>query len=367
MSNKIDIQQVKEFVQETEFTDILQKAEPLGIIVKESGPLYLLASARQNLENKYSELQKQTNGIILEKDTNTVVCMAQNKMTELESFSDVVCVIENHPHSIVEYTEDGTVIRMYNYKGKWHTSTARCIDAEYSYWTSDRSFADLFWSTFDTSLLEMCDPECTYIFILLHTENRIVVKHTENTLVFVSKIHNRTAIESTENPFHNVIGIRGTKIIQKMSPMDLDLLYYPVKRGILVKVPNGTTYKYDFEDYTRLAAVRGNIRDIKYRYLELLRNPKELSSLANNYNEHFFMFAVIDHCINKTIQAIYKLYKDSHILQKVKVTEEHMYYKTLKQLHAQYKKTNKKITLDDVQAKVCSLDKSVLKRFLGWV
>lgn len=374
--------------------------EKLGISVKsnqsgETNQIYLLAEARPDKQDREvqhpkgektdgngdvddlaSMLAIQTNGIIVEKDPessrfNRVVCMSQNKMKELESFEDIVSLSVKFPESNLEYTEDGTVIRLYNYKGVWRTATTRCINAECSYWTSEKSFADMFWEIFNTSLLSDLDTNCTYIFVLLHTDNRIVVKHLENTLVFISKIDNNTFVEDTNNPFIDVYGIRSTKKITLRDSQNFEMLYYPVKRGVLLKtvLPNGTAmcYKLDFQKYTDLKRVRGNVPHIKYRYLELLSDTESLLQLIDNYKENFFIFAVINHSLNKVINNIFKLYRDSHIKHTVKVDESHMYHRTLKQLHATYKNTGKKVTIDDVQSRVYSLDKSVLKKFLGWV
>ncbi|NDC95442.1 hypothetical protein EB118_15430 [bacterium] len=329
-----------------------------NVDVKYSSDLYLLSESRTAEKCEDNELQVQSNGIILEKGTNVVVCMSQNKMKEI----DTLAGLQIADDTTMEYAEDGTVMRLYNYKGKWHTATTRTINAEYSYWTSEKSFADLFWETFDVQLLETMDPTCTYIFVLLHTENRIVVKHVENVLVFISKISNVDYTQDTNNPFVNVFGIRSTLKF----PNTHDPVYYPNKRGVIVKTPT-QVYKYDFSEYTEIKQVRGNVPHIKYRYLELLKDTDLLLKLIENYKEHYFMFAVINHSLNRVINNVFKLYKDSHIKHKIRIDESHMYYRTLKQIHATYKNTGKNITIEDVQEKIYSLDKSVLKKFLGWV
>ena len=62
----------------------------------------------------------------------------------------------NEEDSIIEYCEDGTVIRVYydNTKG-WRFSTNKCIDAFSSYWTSSKSFGEMFDKLFDEKMYDI--------------------------------------------------------------------------------------------------------------------------------------------------------------------------------------------------------------------
>jgi hypothetical protein len=103
------------------------------------------------------------------------------------------------------------------------------------------------------------------------------------------------------------------------------------------------------------------------RYLELVNDPERLQKLIENYSEYYFTFSVAQHSLNKVISAIFELYKESHIKHTIEIKEGHVYYKTLRQLHAIYKIHNERITLNKVKEKVYSLDKNILKKFIGWV
>ena len=354
------INNVLNFVQDKTFEEVVNLTTEEGIDVKSNDHLYLLTANRTAEE---TELNQQCNGIVFEKETNKVVCSASDKIVDLQNWSDAVSLLSNDSDATMKYCEDGTVIRLYNYNGKWYTSTKRCIDAEFSFWTSQRSFADLFWEIFDVSLLETLDDTYTYVFVLLHSDNRIVVKHSENSLVYICRINNQTFEEDSDNMFADS-KIKMSQIISNVES-DLNDLYYPTKRGVLI-CSKGTNYKIDFDHYTSIKHIRGNVPQIRIRYLELLNQPEELLQLIENYQEHWFMFAVIGHCINNIVCSIFELYKESHIKHTIQVGEEHLYYRTLKQLHAAYKTTGNRVTIEDVQRKVCSLDKSVLKKFLEW-
>lgn len=382
--NKIDISEVTGLVRNRGFEEVKELCKKEGIYIKQGqdqqSDLYLVVSSKVNEEeikqeneiineNRNLKLVDQCQGIILEKETNKVVCMAYNKIKQLDNWNELESVIKdkNVNNISMEYCEDGTVIRLYNYNDVWYTATTRCINANTSYWTSMKSFSEMFWDIFDEKYLRDLDKDYTYNFIILDVDNRIVVKHEQNCVVYVSKIHNETFEEDNHNIFEFCDRIRPTEVISE----DDKMIYNDKKRGVIVKIYNDnntySNYRIDYEEYKKLKAIRGNVPRIGVRYLELIGDSERLKQLVENYNEYYFTFAVTQHSLNKVLSTIYDLYKESHIKHTIEIKEGHMYYKTLRQLHAIYKITGERITLDKVKEKVYTLDKSVLKKFIGWV
>lgn len=379
----INVSDVCQFVKANDFDKIREFCNNNNIYFKQKDDLYLLANsyneitnqtenANENANEKFENLKRQTNGIIFEGSTKEVVCMCQSKITELPSHSDAVELVKNNIDNVrLEYCEDGTIIRLYNYKNTWYTATTKCIDANSSFWSSKKNFDTMFWEIFDSSLLPTLDKEYTYIFVLLHKENRIVVKHNVNMLVYISRINNKTKCEDFSNVFRNVYGIKKSKRVEideflKSGEDD----YNKFKRGILIKIQDNTgcwnVYKYDFKIYNLIKSIRGNIPELRMRYLELLQKPESLDLLEKFYSEHYFMFTFIKASLLKLVKTVYKMYVESHIKHTIEIKEDNIYYRTLRQLHAQYKTTNSPISFNDVQNKIYSLDKRVIKKFLSW-
>jgi hypothetical protein len=367
------------------FEKIKEIALESGIQVRESteeplNNLYLLVAQHDNSE--LSPLQSECNGLILDKETNKVVCMSQNKFVHINNDASQINQIEDiksiYQRFRMEYCEDGTVIRLYNYKGTWYTATTKCIDARKSYWSSEKTFNDMFWEIFNKSNYNVneLDKNQTYLFILVHKENRIVVNHKYNNLIYIGCIHNYTKQEDFTNYFYNEDPrrcIRRTKNIDVSSLINypLDNYYLPDKRGIILKFLNTTNnswklYQYDFNNYTQIKEVRGNVPLIRMRYLELLGDSDKLQVLEANYPECNMTFAMIKHCMAKLYKEVHNLYYQSHIKHSVTVEETHKLYRTLKQLHGQYKKQGTIITLEEVTKKVNSLDKNIIKTLIGW-
>jgi hypothetical protein len=411
---KINVSDVLNFVKDKSYSDIVKECEEYGLCVKYSNDdelknLFLLANkndsvndnvnvnVNKNNENdnendndndnnnngdndndntntiKKGPINYQANGIIFEKETNKVVAMCQNKLITCNNINEISDINELKR---IEYCEDGTMIRLYNYNDTWYTSTTRCIDARKSYWTSTKNFDELFWDIFDKTLLSTLDKNYTYVFILLHKENRIVVKHKINMLVYISRINNETYVEDYIQQFNNIYGIRrpkkiDTNIYEKDEINNMEKLYHPFKRGILIKTLNTTTnqsvnYKIDYENYINIKMIRGNVPEIRMRYLELLNDPERLQIFEQHYNEYKFMFRIIKNEVLKLIKSIYRLYVDSHIKHTIKVDDTNIYYKTLRQLHAQYKIKNVPISFDEVQKKIYTMDKKIIKKLLIW-
>lgn len=367
MTSRINISEVTAFVEGKTFDQIKESAGGEGLRVRELSTqktLYLLISDKSE-----NPLHIQTNGVILEKETNKIVCMCQNKFLPLTSPHDQTeSLLKLYPNYSLEYCEDGTLIRLYNYGGTWMTSTTKCIDAKFSYWKQrDQTFDSMFWNLFKYDTTQL-NTDYTYVFVLINQDNRIVVNHASDALIFVSKINNHDGSEITTEPLFD---LKTPEKIETADLSNLDNHFNSDKRGLLIKFYNNDetsiVYNYDFKPYSRLKEVRGNVPLIRMRYLELLNDPNSIKMLEENYSEHTFLFQLAKHQLNNLYHEIHQLYFDSHIKHAITVDETHKFHRTLKQLHAQYKTTGRPITLEEVKNKVNSLDPNVLRQFLTWV
>ena len=190
-------------------------------------------------------------------------------------------------------------------------------------------------------------------------------------LVYVSRIDNTTLIEDYNNIFTNVYNMKRPRFILYIDFDKIKEFYNPMKRGIIIKILDSNTnvwnsYKYDFDEYKYIKQIRGNVPEIRNRYIELYSDLNAQQQLEKYYNEYNFTFSMIKKAIVSLIHEIYKLYIESHIKHSVKIEEDHIYYRTLRQLHAQYKVTNKPIKFMDVQEKIFKMDKNIVRTLLGW-
>lgn len=361
---------INNFLKDKEFNDSL-KTELYSEYIKyreenredkkQEDNLFLLI----NVKNE-TELQKECNGLIFEKKTNKIVCAAypdfENNLLSQDNLTSV------------EFCEDGTVLRLYNYKNKWRTATKKCINAAYSHWSSPISFDTMFWNLFNSNDLEKLDVNKTYIFILLHTENVVVVKHTTNKLVYTGSIDNLTYEIDNTFIFNDNEYISKTSNIQKelidFENNNFESFFNPLKRGLILKFKIDNSfkyYKYDFTSFNYVKDIRGNVPFIRTRFLELLSTPDKLNELVKYYPEYEMTYSMIEHNLQLLSTEIYHLYRNSHVKHVIKIQENDRFFRTIKQLHGQYKKTNTPITKLDVYNKLRSLNYNILKAFFDWV
>jgi hypothetical protein len=287
------------------------------------------------------------NGLIIEKgDTlHRIVCRNQNVFEEFPASSLDV-------DAELEYCEDGTVIRVYNYLDSWHVATTKKMDASKAFWGGSKSFGEMFmesckidWDSLDTNY--------TYNYILKHVENRIVVNHHVNSVMFVSKINNMSGeVDKTSSEIETFKYISNTSFEE---------YFIGSKRGVIYK-----NYKYDFSNYTLVKSVRGNVPHMQMRYLQLLNDPSSLFILENTYPECHFTFAMVKHCLLNLYKQVHSMYIESHVKHLMQVYPAHPMYRTLKQLHSQYKSDNTVITLDIVRNKVNNLNPYVIAKLMHW-
>lgn len=367
----VNITELFNLINDKTFIQVKEILEPYNISVKEKDSLYLLIS-----NETVTPLDIICNGIILEKDTNRVICCPQNKLFEIkpQNQQEQIDTLLNLSSKMrMEYCEDATRISLYNYKGKWFTSTTKCIDAKTSFWSSNKTFDELFWEVFDKEFMDKLDPEFTFTFLLVHKDNRIVVRHIFNNLIYVNRINNKTQNEDYTNYFYKDTPKRTIRRIKEINGytinFPLDNYFLPNKRGIIIKFlvnNNWISYQYDFLDYSRIKEIRGNVPSISMRYIELLPDPVSLEQLQYYYSENNFLFAAIKHQIEKLYKEVHQLYFNSHVKHNITIYEVHPLFRTLKQLHAEYKNKGNPITLEEVKNKINSLDKNVVKKLLGW-
>jgi hypothetical protein len=228
----------------------------------------------------------------------------------------------------------------------------------------------MFWDLFKYST-DILDKDFTYVFVLINQDNRIVVNHSSDSLIFVSKINNLDGSEIESEPSFDLKRTEKISEVEVNATLNLDNHFNSDKRGLLIKFYDADgksiLYKYDFKPYSRLKEVRGNVPLIRMRYLELLNDPISIKMLEENYHEHNLLFQVAKHQLTNLYREIHQLYFDSHIKHAITVDETHKFHRTLKQLHGQYKTTGRPITLEEVKNKVNSLDPNVLRQFLHWV
>jgi hypothetical protein len=407
----------------------------------ESGVLVRELNAKEYTRNLYLLMSKEQgdrkNGVIVEKETNKVVGECMDSLYENPSVKELNEILRPKGEDYVEdglnryemepmrfhmeVAEDGTLLRLYNYKGEWHTATSKCIDAEYSYWLSDKySFDKMFNDVLgDEMEYEELDPNMTYNFILKHPLNRLVLKHSKASLVFVSKVNKETGEETLKLDREVKLNEKVEKLV--VLPKVVESMYqvteswadsidsFEETRNVILethtrenidwtkeeidKVLSGmhgykglmfVKYNFDTKRYTRvlydtdwyreLKDIKGNTPNVEQRWLELYKDCDymRLDKFELEYPEYKPKFRKLYDDVVCLVSMIYEVYLDTHVFRKYKIDDTDRLSKSVKRLHGVYMRSktdlNKKgtsITYEIADNLVKSFDVKILMKLLG--
>jgi hypothetical protein len=231
-------------------------------------------------------------------------------------------------------SHEGSLIRMFNFNGKWFTSTHRKLNAFRSKWASRESFGTAFKKALeaevlnnkklqealpigDESLLErfqsILNPNMQYMFLVRNSnENRIVcnapiretVYHVGTFVNGVLSMEEDIHIpHPTRHQFNNINDM--FSYIEKLNPSEL--------QGVIVFTPNNKQYKIFHTEYLELFNARGNEPSIKFRYLQVRMNKKQTDMLYYLYPEMINSFNEYENAIYEISKEIYNCYVNRFI------------------------------------------------------
>lgn len=229
---------------------------------------------------------------------------------------------------------EGTLIRMFNFNGKWYISTHRKLDAFRSKWASRQSFGDLFVEALEVELQnneQLCnavprgeepllerfqsilDPNCQYMFLVSPCkENRIVCLPPSRPTIY----HVGTFMEGKLYMDKDIYISRPTK--HNFSTVE-DLIGYVGKidinkqQGVIVFTEDNKQYKIVHADYKELFDARGNEPSIKYRYLQVRMDDRLVKMLCYLYPEMVESFEEYENVLYDVAKLIYNSYVERHI------------------------------------------------------
>ena len=365
----VNIHTLINLLQNKSFDEVKQLLtnDPYKLIIKEDSDypnLYMITYVR-NKSNMNNPIVSLCRGLILEKNTNKIVCYSFNKSEDSKNG------LIGSPIR-TEYAYDGTLMRLFYYNGEWIHSTTRNIDSKKSFWNSSKSFYELFRECLnaesnDEPYYDALDKSHCYNFIICHPENRIVVKYDRPSLIHVMTRNMETFEELRElrelSELNDVdLGIKKPERVADDAIFISNLWSdsFPLYEGImLVDTQYGNRHKVKSELYMKLKELRGNTNDISKRYLELKRDNL-VDSYLQYFPEYADIFYVCELDFNNKVREILRLYVNRHIHHSPEEIPNE-YKNIIYKLHGQYLKTREKTTYDTVSSFLLS-GLSVLKK-----
>jgi len=235
------------------------------------------------------------------------------------------------PGVLVFESEEGSLIRLFNYKGKWYVATHRKLDAYHSKWSSKVSFGSVFESAItylynnntnnfkdwigETENFEMqqffdkLNPEHQYTFLLRNTrDNRIVCQEPSvPTVYYVGSFWNSgnsygfdtIPISTPRRPMLNTT----EELVQYVDSVNPNVI-----QGVIIVTTDNKIFKVINDSYNELYSIRDNCPSVKFRYLQVRNNPglkSQLVKLYPNFQEEFKKYELAILAIAREIHNAY--------------------------------------------------------------
>jgi hypothetical protein len=231
----------------------------------------------------------------------------------------------------IEYSYDGTQIKLYYYNGSWRVATTRGINAFRSKWGSNKSFGEMFEDAVDRypGMMERLDRKHVYGFVLMHPENKLVVKYQEPNIVHVitrntetweecdvdigvpkpKVVYNGNNVNAHEEEIRSQEEIRSEEeLVWKLKEETNEQLEY---EGSMLVGEDGKRMKVLYEKYQHLSNLRGNMRKAEYRMFELRNEPVKMMEFVYYYDlfdEYRTFMKKYQNMVNKVQKYYYSRY-----------------------------------------------------------
>jgi hypothetical protein len=156
---------------------------------------------------------------------------------------------------------DGSLIKLFFWNGCWIVSTSGSVGGAGNVGSSEKSFEELFWETFDYCDYRKSDldSDCCYVFELCAPENRIVVNYDLAMLRLLAVRNSRDdfaelPLDDFESSFWvaDCYDFGADNIVDAVNARGTD------HEGFIVCDANGNRIKVKSDVYVQLHRVRGN-------------------------------------------------------------------------------------------------------------
>ena len=253
------------------------------------------------------------------------------------------------PNSIIiEECIDGTLIKAYFYNNKWNYSTNNCIDANDSYWYSEKSYYQLFKESTNIHTLEKnMDRNNCYSFIIKHPENSLIVEYTKSGIV-----QSYTRDMTTMKPVSHNLGLE----VPQIYPISLNDIIQQNKNmatsivGFLVTDNSGIKIKCLSDRFKSAKELINNNYDLVFICFDIYKNNKE-DEFKKIFPQYTFFMEHIKRNYKYYINTIYSIYI-KRFITKEEYPHKPEFNMFIRHIHSDYLKNKQKITKKYIDEKI---------------
>lgn len=339
----------------TEFDKSKSILEKLGLIVKEYDNLYLVKYDK-NKSQMYNEDVMKCRGVILEKNTNKLICISPPKSINTDFYHNKY-IKKSSEDVVIEEFYDGTMINMFKYNGESYISTRSCLGAHNKY-RSVKTFNKMFSECIDLKLLEKLEDKYCYSFLLQHPDNKIVKEYItpSSILVMTTKLNEDNSVNILDNvetlDLLNKCEVT-IKVPKILNISSMDDIYKEIdslderEQGLVLKFyENGSDNRSKIRNlkYNEIRKLRGNDTNKMYMYFEL-RKQQNVVEYLEYFPEDTELFDEFRHKLYGFTQRLFNYYQELKVRKNIRFLEiDYEFRPLINELHTIYKSTNKHIT-----------------------
>lgn len=351
----------------TDFEESKTRLEHLGLVVKEYDNLYLVKYDKTRSNMEHEDVLK-CRGIILEKNTNRLVCISPPKSLPVD-FYHKKYLDKNSEGVLIEEFYDGTMINVFRYNDTNYISTRSCLGAHNKY-RSIKTFKTLFSECIDFDVFEKLSSGYCYSFLLQHPDNKIVKQYDRpsNVLVMTTKINQDNSVKIL-NPEETLKLLQSSNVelstprrfeIDSMESIynELDNLNESDQGFVLKYYDNGSDNRSKIRNlkYNDIRKLRGNDTNKMFMYFEL-RKKNNVVEYLEYFPEDKELFDKFRFELYDFTSKLFKYYLELKIKKNIKFLEIDFEYRPMiNDLHEIYVSSNKQITKNTVIRYLHNLD-----------
>jgi hypothetical protein len=300
-------------------------------------------------------------GVILEKNTNKVVCISPPKSIDNDFYHKKYMNSEKGLNVFIEEFYDGSMINVFKYKDTNYISTRSCLGAHCKY-SSIKTFNTMFSECINFELFDKLDNDYCYSFLLQHPDNRIVKDYSEPSSILVmttrinddNTIHILNTIETQELLSRCDVQLKTPKIynIESMDKIynEIDNLNDSDQGFVLKLYDNGIDNRSKIRNmrYNEIRKLRGNQTNNMYKYFEL-RKTQTIGEYLEYFPEDKDSFDKFRLELYTFTQRLFNYYQELKVRKNIRFLEiDYEFRPLINDLHLMYTTTQKQITKNDV-------------------
>lgn len=273
-------------------------------------PLYIYKYTPQAVfEKRWTDLTMRCRGLVLD-DNYNIIANCIPKFFNYDELDQLSISMPNEPYSIFEKI-DGSLIEVFYYNDELVVSSIG------SFTSPQANVAKILLDTKYKDIKFMLDSKYTYLFELIHSENKIVVDYgKEEKLVLLAIRDTESGIEYESLLLdYEMVGF---DVVKKVN-MDLNELKSEIKRsdfinreGFVITFENGFRFKMKYDEYFRLHKIISNVNE-KFVW-EFISQGKEIN--LENIPDETFQFikdtkiklhTAFDTILNNVVNLYYQI------------------------------------------------------------